>query len=210
MSAWIGMISDAEASADLRRAFDRVRAPSGNLDNVMRIHSLRPHTMAGHHALYRSVLHDAGNTLPGAFLEIVASYVSLLNRCDYSLTNHFTNARHLIGDDARADEILAALRADRPEDAFDGAELAALRYARALTVTPGEIVQGALEAMRQAGLPDGEILEINQVCAYFAYANRLLNGLGVTLDGDVVGFYVSPNEAEENRMTDRDSRSEDR
>ena len=35
----------------------------------------------------------------------------------------------------------------------------------------------------------GEILEVNQVCAYFNYSNRLLNGLGVSMDGDSVGYY---------------------
>jgi alkylhydroperoxidase family enzyme len=45
--------------------------------------------------------------------------------------------------------------------------------------------------MRRTGWTDGEILEINQVICYFNYANRLLNGLGVTTDGDVVGYYKS-------------------
>ena len=39
------------------------------------------------------------------------------------------------------------------------------------------------------GSGDGEILEVNQVCAYFNYSNRLLNGLGATTDGDVLGYY---------------------
>ena len=145
--------------------------------------------MAGHYALYMSVLHDAGNTLPGWLLETVASYTSILNGCDYSLTNHFANARHLIGDDARADGILAALKSDRPEDIFDGQALAVLRYVRKLTLSPGDMVETDVDAMKAAGLDDGEILEINQVCGYFNYVNRVLNGLGVTLAGDVVGFY---------------------
>jgi len=37
---------------------------------------------------------------------------------------------------------------------------------------------------------DGEILEVNQVCAYFNYSNRLLNGLGVDTEGDTVGYYT--------------------
>lgn len=37
---------------------------------------------------------------------------------------------------------------------------------------------------------DGEILEVNQICCYFNYVNRLLNGLGVTFDGGVIGFYA--------------------
>ena len=41
-----------------------------------------------------------------------------------------------------------------------------------------------VEALRAAGCEDAEILEVNQVCAYFNYSNRLLNGLGVTTQGD--------------------------
>ena len=44
--------------------------------------------------------------------------------------------------------------------------------------------------MRAGGFDDGQILEINQVCCYFAYANRLLNGLGVSLGEAPVGFYT--------------------
>jgi uncharacterized protein YciW len=42
--------------------------------------------------------------------------------------------------------------------------------------------------MRAAGLDDGRILEVNQVVAYFAYANRTVQGLGVTTAGDVLGL----------------------
>ena len=97
MSAWIRMLGDAEAGPELAAALERVRSPAGTVDNVMRVHGLRPSTMTGHHALYMSVLHDDANVLPGWFLETVASYVSILNRCPYSLANHWANARHLIG-----------------------------------------------------------------------------------------------------------------
>ena len=189
MTAWIEMVSDDKASPEQRAAFDHARAPSGSLGNVMRVHALRPHTMIGHYDLYMSVLHNENNRLPGWLLEVVASYVSILNDCPYSLTNHFANARHLIADDARADEIRAALEADSPSDAFSGRELAALRYARRLTRHPGAVTRNDVEAMRRAGLDDGEILEVNQVCCYFNYVNRLLNGLGVTLEGDTIGYY---------------------
>jgi alkylhydroperoxidase family enzyme len=43
--------------------------------------------------------------------------------------------------------------------------------------------------LRDAGLDDGQILEANQIIGYFNYVNRLLNGLGVSTDGDVVGYY---------------------
>ena len=189
MTAWIRIIDDADAPPELEAYYDLGRAPSGTVDNVMKVHGLRPHTLAGHVALYRSVLHHEGNTLPGWLLETIASYTSILNDCAYSLTNHFANARHLLGDDARADAILAALRADRPEAVFEGRDLAFLRYARKLTLAPGEMCEDDVRALREAGAGDGEILEVNQVCCYFNYVNRLLNGLGVSLQGDVVGYY---------------------
>ena len=63
MGAWIKMISDEEATEDLKEVFEKVRTPSGSIDNVMRVHSLRPHTMEGHVALYKSVLHNPKNAL---------------------------------------------------------------------------------------------------------------------------------------------------
>jgi len=190
MAAWIKMIADDEADETLKPFFDRVRTPHGTVDNVMRAHSLRPHTMDGHVVLYRSVLHNPDNTLPFWFLEVVASYVSILNNCDYSLSHHFTNARRLIGDDARADAVRAALDAHRPEDAFDGKELALLVYAGKLTTEVGAMAEADIGAVRAASADDGEILEVNQVCAYFNYSNRLLNGLGVTTEGDIIGYYT--------------------
>ncbi len=190
MSAWIRMIPVEEAGGVLKTMYDKVKTPHGTVDNVMRAHSLRPHTMAGHVALYRSVLHNPENTLPFWFLEVVASYVSTINACAYSLTHHFANARRLIRDEPRAAAIGAALEAGAPERAFAGKELALLRYAGKLTAAVGKMEQADIDALRAAGCDDGEILEVNQVCAYFNYSNRLLNGLGVTTEGDVIGYYA--------------------
>ena len=194
MSAWIKMLSDAEADDDLLDALSLARTPHGTVDNVMRVHSLRPNTMRGHVILYRAALHDEANSLPTWLQETISSYVSILNDCPYSLANHWANARHLIGDDARADAIEAALQADAPEQAFEGAELALLRYARKLTRAPGEMTEADVTVMRDAGLDDGQILEANQIIGYFNYVNRLLNGLGVTTEGDVVGYYAKADE----------------
>ena len=192
MTAWISMIADQDASPELAAVLEQARAPNGTIDNVMRVHSLRPHTMHGHYTLYMSVLHNAGNTLPDWLLETIASYTSILNNSSYSLSNHWANARHLIGDEQRAEQIHAALHADAPQRAFAGKELAFLEYARKLTLTPGTMDEGDVSLIRDAGATDGEILEVNQVCCYFNYVNRLLNGLGVSLEDDKVGFYSRP------------------
>ena len=189
MSAWIKMISDQQADADLLDALSMARTPHGTVDNVMRVHSLRPNTMRGHVILYRAALHDDANTIPMWLQETISSYVSILNNCDYSLANHWANARHLIDDDARADEIRMALDARAPGQAFDGRELALMQYTEKLTLHPGDLEEGDVVNLRNSGLDDGEILEANQIICYFNYVNRSLNGLGVTTENDIVGYY---------------------
>ena len=118
MSAWIKMISDENASSELKEILNLARTPHGTVDNVMRIHSLRPNTMKGHVTLYRAALHDEVNTIPMWFQETISSYVSMLNNCDYSLANHWKNAVHLMGIEQDANKIEEALKAQHPEKAF--------------------------------------------------------------------------------------------
>ena len=191
MTAWIRMIEDQDANPALLEVLKLARTPHGTVDNVMRVHSLRPNTMKGHVVLYRAALHDEANTLPMWLQEVIGSYVSLLNRCDYSYSNHWANAKHLMDDDTKADAAETALQSRKPEYAFDGKVLALLRYAEKLTVNPGDVVREDVTALTDAGVDDGEVLEANQIIGYFNYVNRCLNGLGVTTEGDIVGYYSS-------------------
>lgn len=190
MTAWIKMISDEDASDELLDVLSLARTPHGTVDNVMRVHSLRPATMRGHVELYRAALHNDANTLPTWLQETISSYVSILNECDYSLSNHWANARHLIDAPEHADKIEKALHAHRPQDAFTGAELALLKYAEKLTLSPKDMCAQDIMELRNTGIDDGQILEANQIIGYFNYANRCLNGLGVTTSGDIVGYYT--------------------
>lgn len=61
-------------------------------------------------------------------------------------------------------------------------ERALLAYALKLTATPARMVKADVDALREAGFDDGEILDANQVTAYYAYVNRLVDGLGVELE----------------------------
>ena len=65
-----------------------------------------------------------------------------------------------------------------------------LAYAVKLTRTPGQMVASDLAGMRTVGLDDRDILDVNQVTAYFAYVNRVADGLGVVTDGYAESFYA--------------------
>jgi uncharacterized peroxidase-related enzyme len=185
--SWIERIPYERATGRLRVVYDRIKGPHGELDNILTVHSLRPHTLEGHMALYKNVLHHSGNRLRTWQLETIGVYVSLLNRCDYCVDHHFAGLRRLLADADRAATLRAALDAGDLEG-FDPRLRAMLAYARRLTLDPASVGAEDVAALRAAGLDDGEILEVNQVTAYFAYANRTVQGLGVTTRGDVLGL----------------------
>lgn len=195
--SWIEIVRREESTGRLRELYERVAGPEGGVDNVLQVHSLRPHTLEAHMALYKSVLHHNGNRLPKWLLETVGVYVSLLNGCVYCVTHHFAGLRRLLRDDNRAREIRAALETEDLENLFSLREQAILHYARQLTRSPVEILEDSIQEMRKAGLDDGEILEVNQVASYFAYVNRTVLGLGVTTDGDTLG--LSPDDSADPR-----------
>jgi len=185
---WISTIAYDEASGALKRLYDRIKGPENNVDNIMLAHSLRPHTMEGHMTLYKYVLHHPGNSLPKSYLEIIGVYVSLLNRCRYCVDHHFAGLSRLLGDNERAAEIRSALDDRNPSAAFSGRDLAGLQYAERLTTSAAALQADDIQDLRNAGFDDGEILELNQVTAYFGYANRTVLGLGIDTDGDIIGL----------------------
>ncbi len=185
---WINTISYADSEGELRNMYDRVKGPDDNVDNIMMAHSLRPHSMQGHMTLYKYVLHHPRNTLPKVYLEAIGVYVSSLNNCAYCVEHHYAGMARLLNDDARAAAIRDALLQRSPQDAFEGGELAGLNYASKLTLNADQVCEGDIDALRKAGLDDGQILEINQVSAYFGYANRTVLGLGINTGGDIIGL----------------------
>ncbi|MBA2666999.1 MAG: peroxidase-related enzyme [Trueperaceae bacterium] len=198
--AWIRLIAPAEAEGRLRATYDRVADADGRIDRVLQLHGLRPHTLDAHLALYKATLHHAGNRLPRWLLELAGTVVSRLNGCDYCVAHHLAGLGRLVGDDRSAALLDATERgADALREAVDGeadtlpgatgaGAAAAIHYARALTLEPARMERADVDALRAAGFDDGEVLEINQVVAYFAYVNRAVLGLGVSHEGERLGL----------------------
>ena len=65
---------------------------------------------------------------------------------------------------------------------LDSRRVAMLRYVEQLTRSPADIESADIEALRSVGFSDRDILDIAEVTAYFAYVNRIADGLGVTVE----------------------------
>jgi len=180
--SWIEIIGPEQAEGELARSYQRL-ARGGAIDNVLLIHSLRAHTLDGHLALYRSVLHHPRNTLDRAFAEAIGVHVSRINGCSYCVAHHLAGMQRALADPVLAQRWQRALESGEFDAVFERRQHQALIYAEQLTRAPASIAQDDIQTLRDTGWSDGEILEINQVAAYFAYANRTVLGLGVALEG---------------------------
>lgn len=89
--------------------------------------------------------------------------------------HHRRGLRRLLHDD----ELLAAIETNWREALLSQSRTAMLEYAVKLTVAPGEIKRNDVDALRSAGFSDRDILDIVEVTAYYAYVNRIADGLGV-------------------------------
>lgn len=193
--SWIKVIPYNEAESRLKKIYDKVKGPNDNVDNVLAIHSLRPHSLIGHMTLYKNVLHNSNNTLPKWYLETVGVYVSALNKCDYCVKHHFEGLKRLLNDDDKSMQIYNAVESDSFNTSLDEKFIIGLQYAKLLTIDHLSIAEDTIKGLRNNGFTDGEVLELNQVTSYFNYVNRTVLGLGVTTKGDILG--LSPNNSDE-------------
>lgn len=92
--------------------------------------------------------------------------------------HHARNLRQLTKDDELVDQLIA----DYTRAALSPADRAMLDYAARLTRAPARLTKGDVRALREAGFDDRAILDIAQITAYYAYVNRIADGLGVSLE----------------------------
>ena len=81
--AWIETIPESEATGDVKRAYQRSGDPnSGNVDHIMKIHSLHPQSLIDHLHLYKTLMYG-DSPLSRIQREMIGTVVSAINRCEY-------------------------------------------------------------------------------------------------------------------------------
>ncbi len=178
--AYIHTIDPGDADETLTRAYTRFANSDGSVDDVLRVHSLNPASLNAHCSLYVQAMHGA-SPVSRAEREMVGVTVSRLNGCRYCLEHHSRGLARLLPDDRK--QLAEALK-QGDMDGLSQREQAMCQYAAKLTLRPASITQADIDDLARAGLSDREILDVAQAAAYFAYANRIVLGLGASLDAD--------------------------
>ena len=183
--AYVKTVPPEQAGSRLREAYDAVKYPDGTVENMYLSMTHTPDAIVPAHELYLALLHNADNPLEPWLAELVSVYVAHLCGCGFAFAHHSANFRLRLGDKARADAVLTSIEKEGHPAVEDEKAVAALAYARKLTLVPADVDGEDIEGLRRAGFCDKGISYIIQLTAGFAYWSRMTNGLGTRLDSRV-------------------------
>ena len=126
----------------------------------------------------RSVAFNAIMYAPGglsrAERELASTVVSRLNQCVYCASVHAQRFEQL----AKRNDVIAQVFADPATAGTTPREQAIVKFSIALTVDPAAVGPAAIQALREHGLDDGQVLDLIHAISIFAWANRLMLNLG--------------------------------
>ncbi len=174
---WINMISENEAQGELADIYSQIMEPWGGVDNIMKIHSLSIDSLKAHMLLYKTVMYGK-SPISRAEREMIAVVSSVANKCEYWVVHHGKGLFLLTKDEILVNQ----LKSDYSKADLSAKQKAMLDYSYKLTLFPWDMKKKDVENMQAIGFSDREILDINQVVSYYAYVNRIADGLGVELE----------------------------
>lgn len=79
-------------------------------------------------------------------------------------------------------DLVRAIAEDYTKAALSPADVTMLGFVEKLTRTPGDMQPADVEGLRQAGFEDRAIHDLVLVASYYAFVNRVADGLGVELE----------------------------
>jgi len=173
------MIGEEEAEGLVRAAYQQIQGerPGKHVPGFLRLHSLVPRAIVPLAQLHRAVTYGPG-ALARTQRELIAAFVSSLNKCGPCQKLHTSLLLHRLRDEKLVAQVLSDFRT-APLAAQDRAML---EYAEKLTLAPSSVEKHDVDRLRQLGFAEEAIAEIAIITALFNYLNRVIRGLGLGAD----------------------------
>ncbi|HZR93670.1 MAG TPA: peroxidase-related enzyme [Gaiellaceae bacterium] len=181
--SWLRVPAPEEVTAGAKALWEQPLERLGFVPNVLRAYALRPRHLELWWAFYDELMRGESG-LTKAQREMIALVVSAANRCHYCIVSHSAALRKLTGDPVLVEQLATnyAYAEVAPK------ERAMLDFAVKLTEQSSRCREADVEALREAGWSDEEIMDIAQVAAMFNFTNRLASGLGWIPNEEYVGL----------------------
>jgi uncharacterized peroxidase-related enzyme len=149
----------------------------GTVPNLFRMVANSPAALEGYLGLSGAL---AKGSLPAATRERIALAIAEANGCEYCLSAHSYLGRHVA---KLSDAEMAANRMGASEDVVADT---AVRFARRVLDQRGRVSDAEIQAVRDAGYTDGQIVEIVQHVALNVWTNYVNNVAQTVVDFPVV------------------------
>lgn len=175
----IAPLDPRNAPAPAKALLDAVQAQLGVTPNFIRVLAQSPKALEGFLGLYGAA---GGFALDKATQERIALAVAEGNGCQYCVSAHTAIGRHagLTNDE---------MALNRRGSSGEARAAAVVAFAKALNDNLGEVTTAEFDAARNAGLTDGEIVEIIAVVALNIFTNVLGKATRVEIDFPKVALF---------------------
>ena len=171
--SWLRVPGEASLPAEVVALHEAPLEKLGFVPNVLVNYALRPSHLLRWNEHYEELMKgDSG--LSKAEREMIAVVVSVANECRYCIAAHAAALRKLTKDAALAD----AIADDHTSAPLEPRVRAMLDYARKLTLHTTAMTEADVDALRDAGWADEDVMDIAEVTGMFNLTNRMASGLG--------------------------------
>ena len=133
----------------------------------------QPEILRQRSTAFNAIMYAPGG-LSRAERELGSTYVSRVNGCVYCASVHAQRFEQL----AKRNDVIAQVFEDPATAGTTARELAIGKFSIQITEAPAAVNADSIQALKDAGLNEGEILDLLHSDAIFAWANRLMLNLG--------------------------------
>lgn len=173
--AWVTTVAPEEADGLLKEAYDWQARRLGEPTEYTQLGSLHPELVHERLRLYK-VIDQLESGLTEIEKHVVVYVTSVLNETPHCASG----ARYKLAAEGVSEELIAQLASDPLAGGTGSARLDEIvRYTAVLTRSPGATSERDIDALREVGLSDADIVALNNLAAYYSYTNRVATGLGL-------------------------------
>lgn len=176
--SWIPLVSDEQASPEVKKMYDYIRERWSFVPNYFLALGRDAQLLRDQMNLYTNAMFDDHGGLPRLIKEQLAIVVSGLNMSSYCLPAHLEILGRLGMDKALGRK----LSLHYPSAPVEPKVMELFRFADKLNRSPGEMQREDVERLREAGWSDAAIFETVLVVSLYNCANRFSAGLGLLPD----------------------------
>ncbi|MBB2918539.1 MULTISPECIES: peroxidase-related enzyme [Cupriavidus] len=179
--AWLDVVDLDQATPEQIAVLEESH-PKAKVQDYYRFLVHQPEILRQRSTAFNAIMYAPGG-MPRAERELSTTVVSRINGCVYCASVHAQRFEQL----AKRNDVIRQVFDDPYTAGTTARERAIATFSAELTERPAEVTAEQLKPLREAGLSDGEILDLIHSIAIFAWANRLMLNLGEPVFPDQAG-----------------------